>query len=193
MIVSNLYSKLSTPKNKQRMMTTNKLFPQGNLKRKCVSRLFNGWIAKLVGKGRVLTHKLVALVTKRLRKKFQLGSLDDQGEEVRTIHRLIKLARKRQLGSVSCVCRTASGTSAMDTMDTVPMAFEAWPEPTEDHWAPVVHGLWFNYKWNFDSDTLNLWGLLIFQTRPFNCCPGALTLSRRSIGIMRLSIPTTRM
>ena len=121
MIVKNMSAKLRTKMHYKRMCATDRLLPMGTLRRKCVKRLFTPWAFDLVGQGRVLTHKLCDQVVKRLRNFFQLGPLDEGAEtEVKTLHRLIKHARKRKLGGARI-----SAMSSMDLLETIPMEFPA--------------------------------------------------------------------
>ena len=124
MIVEKMSAKLQTKKQKKRMYTTDRLLPQGSLKRKCVKRLFHPWACDFVGQGRILTLKLCEQVVKRLRKMFQLGPCDPETKEIKTLHRLIKYARKRKIGARKS---TQTAMSTDDLMETVPMEF---PEET---------------------------------------------------------------
>ena len=133
-IARHLRAKLGAKKNKKRMILTDRLLPLGSLKRKCVNRLFHPWASELVGLGRVLTYKLCEQVVKRLRKFFQLGPLDDEMSEVKQLHRLIKYARKRKLGSA--VIAQHSAMSSDDLMETIPMQF---PEDGVQDWHCVFN------------------------------------------------------
>ena len=118
-IVKKLSKRLGNKTQKHRMTTTSKILPVGNLKRTCVRKLFTGWVNKLYGNGRLLTTKLSEQVCKRIRKKFDLGPIDDNGEEVKTMHRLMKLARKRRLGADLKL--QSEAMSVVDCLDTAPM------------------------------------------------------------------------
>lgn len=139
MIVKKLSKKLGDKCHLKRMVTTDRLLPVGGLRRRCVKSLFTPWISTLVGKGRVLTKKLAQQVCNRLRKHFELSAIDDDGEETRRLHYLIKSARKRQLGSP--VARTKpSAMSSVDATDTLPL--ETMDEPAED-WCEHFFGICF--------------------------------------------------
>lgn len=115
MIAKKLSSRLKGKQHSERMTSTNKLLPVGSLKRKCVRNLFTGWASTLVGQGRVLTKKLAEQVCRRLRKKFDLGPANDDGNETRVLHHLLKLARKRKLGAA------LPTMSSVDLLETIPM------------------------------------------------------------------------
>ena len=125
LIVKYMYRRLNTPTHRDRMVTTNVLLPVGSLRRKAVRNIFEGWIRKTIGHGRVLTHKLSKNVVHTLRSKFELGVLDD--EEVQRMHSLLKVAKKRKL--------SPAAMSNVDNLTTLPMEILE----SED-WS--IHG-WF--------------------------------------------------
>lgn len=112
LIVKYMYRRLNTQPNKDRMVTTNMLLPLGSLRRKAVRNIFEGWIRKTIGHGRVLTRKLSKNVVHTLRSKFELGVLDDD-EEVQRMHSLLKVAKKRKL--------SRAAMSNVDNLVTLPM------------------------------------------------------------------------
>ena len=112
LIVKNIFRRLNTPTNRDRIATTNMLLPLGSLRRKAVKNIFGGWIRKIIGHGRVLTRKLAKNVVHTLRSKFELGVLEDD-EEIQRMHSLLKVAKKRKL--------SAAAMSNMDNLVTLPM------------------------------------------------------------------------
>lgn len=118
LIVRKVSKVLDTEENRTRMQTTNRVLPQGSLKRQCVKAIFGGWIRKFVGKGRILTKKLSRQVCRDLRAEFDLEASDptDNSESDR-MHRLLKIARKRQILKPP----VPAAMSVMDTCDTQPI------------------------------------------------------------------------
>ena len=114
-ICTSMSNKLSS--DTDRMLSTNRLLPQGSLKRSCIRRLFKGWIYESLHCGRVITRRLASDVVRRLRKKFGLGVEDLDQEEIGRMHHLLKTARKRQLGKPN----SAKAMSGMDCCETMPM------------------------------------------------------------------------
>lgn len=116
MIVKNMSKWLCDKSERDRMATTDRVLPLGSLKRKCVKRIFSGWICSLHGKGRVVTKKLAAQVLRRLRKRFSLENLsgDVHVQEIDRLQNLLKQSRKRKLGSKTAM-------SSIDLADTLPM------------------------------------------------------------------------
>ena len=106
-----------------RMADTGQLLPLGGLRRRCVNKLFRGWVLQFIGAGRIITKKLAHDVCRRLRKKFGMGPSND--EENKRMHHLLKLARKRQIGKVPVEKPTAM--SNMDNMETLQME-ETWQD-----------------------------------------------------------------
>lgn len=74
---------------------------------------------KLVGQGRLATLKLASDVAKRLRKRFQLGPVENPAVEARVLQRFLKLARKRKLSAKAAAA--AAAMSSMDNLDTLVM------------------------------------------------------------------------
>lgn len=131
MIVKKLSQKLGSKSHRKRMLTTERLLPVGGLRRRCVKALFSPWVSTLVGKGRVLTKKLSEQVCNGLRKHFQLGACNDDGEEVEKLRHLMRLARKRKLGSSAGAREKPKppAMSSMDVTDTLPLDDQ---EPLEE-------------------------------------------------------------
>ena len=121
LIFKKLSSRLNAPKHVKRMATTSRILPMGNLRRRCVKDLFTGWALDLVGQGRVLTKKLSKQVCTKLRKHFNLGPSHDDGGESKMLHRLLKLARKRKLGT-----HPLPKMSSSDVTETLPYDPEDW-------------------------------------------------------------------
>ena len=105
-VVRNIAKELR--KDERRMLSTNRLFPQGTLRRKCIKRIFGGWAYK--AHGRCFTKKLASMVCSKLRKKFGLEGSDMETDRLLT---LLKLARKHHL-------KKPSKMSEMDALETLP-------------------------------------------------------------------------
>lgn len=115
------------------MTATNRLLPMGTLKRACLRQLFRGWVTKLVGQGRLATLKLSSDVAKQLRKRFQLGPVENPGAEAKALQRFLKLARKRKLSAKSA----KAAMSSMDNLDTLQMEDHTL-EPLEDRLLSAI-------------------------------------------------------
>ena len=127
-LVNRLSKKLMSPQHQHRMQTTNRLIPQGSLKRRCVKEIFQGWVHKSFrGCGRILTKKLVTLVTRRLRLKLELPDCHDISSEASRLQYLLKVARKRLKPKPK-----SKHMSNVDNMDTLLLACEdEHPTPAE--------------------------------------------------------------
>ena len=121
-IFRNIFKKLSSKQHKKRLTTTNRLFPPGTLRRRCIRNIFAGWVLQFVGQGRILTRSLAQDVCKQLRKYLHMTDHEDgvQELEAKRLHQLLKAARKRQLQS--------SAMSSFDQLETLPMPAEFWED-----------------------------------------------------------------
>ena len=139
LIVKSIASKLRSEQDKSRMTTTDRIIPQGSLRRACVRDLFSTWVLQLVGQGRILTKKLAFQVLVKLRAKFDLPirTFEEHLDEVNRLHGLLKASRKQQLGKP---CSRKRAMSHMDNVDTLPM-----PDDGPCH---VAEELWL---WGFSS------------------------------------------
>ena len=81
--------------DEDRLIGTNRLFPPGGLRRKCVREIFGGWPAKFAGNGRCFTRALASRCCVILRDRFGLEN-PPPSQEVSRMHELMKLARKRK-------------------------------------------------------------------------------------------------
>ena len=117
-----LAKKLNKRKELERISTTGKLLPLGSLRRRCVKRLFSGWVLQFVGLGRIIALKLATEVVRRLRKKYGMPKGDEA--ERKRMHHLLKLARKRQIGKVPLgKVASKAAMSSMDNMETLQMEY----------------------------------------------------------------------
>ena len=109
----------------ERIHTTDRLLPLGSLRRKCVRKIFSGWISECFYEGRVITSTLAKEVVVRLRRKFGLDTDDLEDVEIKAeikrMHALLKTARKHRLGTAQS---KRSAMSSMDLCDTLPMDLE---------------------------------------------------------------------
>ena len=137
-LVNRLSKKLKSPQHQHRMQTTNQLIPLGSLKRRCVKEIFQGWVHKCFrGSGRVLTKKLVTLVTRRLRLKLELPDCHDISKEVSRLQYLLKVARKRLKPK-----QKAKRMSNVDNMDTLLLAYaDEHDEHHYEHPTPAEMGV----------------------------------------------------
>ena len=119
-IVKKLSRALKSESHQNRMRTTDRLLPQGTLRRGSLRVLFAGWIKQYLFQGRVFTVKLAKQVCYRLRSKFGLSMEDPDGikEEYLRVHNLLKVARKRQIGKPG----KGKAMSSMDNLETLPLA-----------------------------------------------------------------------
>ena len=97
-------------KDERRILSTNRLLPQGTLRRRCIKQIFGGWTNK--AQGRCFTKKLASMVCSKLRKKFGL-ELEGPDLESDRLLTLLKLARKHRL-------KKPSKMSEMDNVETLP-------------------------------------------------------------------------
>lgn len=118
LIAANMAKQLDTPKHQHRMATTNRILPVGSLRRRCIQKVFAGWILDFVYKGRIITRLLSAEVCRRLRRKFQMQGGSDSAE-INRLHVLLKCARKRQIVKPSKKRKPAM--SSMDLLETLPL------------------------------------------------------------------------
>lgn len=101
-LVRKLIQRLSGEHHEKRLISTNRLFPQGSFKTKGLREIFGGWAMKYRGKGRCMTKKLCKLVCKQVRQHFGTGDVP-QGEAERLLL-LIQVARKKKLKRVAMDC-----------------------------------------------------------------------------------------
>ena len=121
-IVDQICKKLHSKSHQKRMHDTNRILPVGGLRRKCIRKIFGGWVLQFIGKGRILTVKLAKEVCHRIRKWFELPSAGEWvTEEVKRMHYLLKTSRKRQIGKPIAKVALDTAMSEMDYLDTVPM------------------------------------------------------------------------
>ena len=139
LIVKSIAKKLRSEQDKTRMMTTDRIIPQGSLRRTCVRDVFSTWILQLAGQGRILTKKLAFQVLVRLRKKFGLPirAFEEHRDEVIRLHGLLKASRKQQLGKP---CSPKFAMSYMDNVDTLPMPDEGPSDSVVDEDFGVIPG-----------------------------------------------------
>ena len=107
-VVRNIAKKIC--KDERRILSTNRLLPQGTLRRRCIKQIFGGWTNK--AQGRCFTKKLASMVCSKLRKKFGL-ELEGPDLESDRLLTLLKLARKHHL-------KKPSKMSEMDNVETLP-------------------------------------------------------------------------
>lgn len=121
-IYHNIFKKLSSKQHRKRLTTTNRLFPPGTLRRRCLRNTFAGWVLQFVGQGRILTQSLAQDVCKHLRANLEMADHEDgvQELEAKRLHQLLKAARKRQLRPLAM--------SSMDQLETLPMPPAFWEE-----------------------------------------------------------------
>lgn len=162
-IVKKLAEGLKTNSHQKRMATTNRLLPVGGLRRRCVKKLFGGWILELIGKGRILTKKLAHEVCQRLRKKFSLPKLNDHDEVLR-MHVLLKSARKRQIGKTK---GNSKAMSSMDNLEILPLHGDA-----EEDWRTfAVIDVETNHYLLLRWSTMQLFGGVFNEEKYFLTCP----------------------
>ena len=119
MIVNSIAKRLRKAGDQPRMLTTDRVVPMGSLRRSCVRTLFEGWVLKLHGQGRVITKKLAYHVLVKLRQKFKMPikTVEDHMEEIERLHGLLKASRKQRLGNK----RAPAAMSSIDQLETLPM------------------------------------------------------------------------
>ena len=106
-----------------RIHSTNRILPPGSLQRRSVKRLFTGWIARWVGKGRCFTKKLASEVCSCLRVQLDMDEKKPPVEEVTRMHHLLKMARKKKLRPTAGgkpVKPLKAMCSNIDEMETLP-------------------------------------------------------------------------
>ena len=116
-ITRRLAKRLKGEAQQVRIHGTNRLLPNGSLKRKCLREIFGGWVHRY-GHGRMFTKRLGKEVCDALRDKFGMGPCEDEAEAHRMASLLV-LARKRQ------VSRPCARAMNMDNLETMPMEFQA--------------------------------------------------------------------
>jgi len=107
-VVRNIAKELR--KDEKRMLSTNRLLPQGTLRRKCIKRIFGGWTFQV--EGRCYTKKLASMVCSKLRKKFGLETSDLENDRMLAF---LKLGRKHRVKKP-----LPSNMSGMDALETLP-------------------------------------------------------------------------
>ncbi len=95
--------------DEKRLLSTNRLLPQGTLRRKCLKRIFGDWTQH--AEGRCFTKKLAGTVCSKLRKKFGMETSELENDRMLT---LLKLGRKHRVKKPKM--------SHMDTVETLPLA-----------------------------------------------------------------------
>ena len=165
-IVDAMFKKLNNKDHKDRMSSTGQLLPLGGLRRKCVRKLFSGWVLQFIGGGRIITLKLAKDVCRRLRKKFGMPKAEEDEEEKR-VHYLLKLARKRQVGKKPVGnCDQPSAMSSMDNMDT--LQIEDYGESWQDRsCVPTIKP--YNYIISFFSTLQCYVQPLVSRLNPSEC------------------------
>lgn len=106
-VVKNLYTELC--KDEKRLLSTNRLLPQGTLRRNCMKRIFGDWT--MHAEGRCYTKKLAGLVCSKLRRKFGMEMSEVENHRMLT---MLKLGRKHRVKKPKM--------SYMDNLDTLPLA-----------------------------------------------------------------------
>lgn len=107
----------------QRLRSTNRLIPLGNLKRSCLQNLFGGWVCAFIRKGRCFTKKLSKEVCRRLRDQLDMDLIVPE-DEVTRLQNLLKMARKRRLQKHVAKPKKKPAVamgSPMDMCDTLPL------------------------------------------------------------------------
>ena len=106
-VVKNIFTELR--KDEKRLLSTNRLLPQGTLRRNCMKRIFGDWT--MHAEGRCFTKKLAGLVCSKLRKKFGMETSEVENDRMLT---MLKLGRKHRVKKPKMSC--------MDNLDTLPLA-----------------------------------------------------------------------
>ena len=109
-VVKNIFTELR--KDEKRLLSTNRLLPQGTLRRNCMKRIFGDWT--MHAEGRWFTKKLATLVCSKLRKKFGMEMSEVENHRMLT---MLKLGRKHRVKKPKMSC--------MDNLDTLPLACAA--------------------------------------------------------------------
>lgn len=122
-VAKQLANRLRTEPEMKRMLSTNRILPNGSLKQKCVRRLFAGWIRTFGGKGRVFTLKLALQVCRKLRKKFSMDPMVAASESKRMLS-MLQVARKRKLDHKAKPALDAMVVNP-DELETQPMFQQA--------------------------------------------------------------------
>lgn len=118
-VTRQLAKRLKGESHQSRIHGTNRLLPNGSLKRRVLRQIFGGWVHRYAPcQRRLFTRRLAKDVCQALRDKFGMDPMEDEREEKRMAS-LLALARKRK------VKRPRTKAMNMDNVETLPMPEEA--------------------------------------------------------------------